>query len=189
VFLHQKVSENSKEEIRERILTLLRNQEEEQRLKKSLRIGDKLFKMQEFHNATTILFYASFDGEVNTLEMIKKAKKLGKTIGLPRINKEKKEIIPTLCEYSVDDLENGPYGIKEPRAKGARLKEIDVVIVPGVAFDQHKNRLGRGGGYYDRFLKSLPQDTPTIGLAFDFQIVEHLPCDTHDVCVSHLIVN
>ena len=65
-----------------------------------------------------------------------------------------------------------------------------MVVVPGVAFDKKNNRLGRGKGYYDRFLKMLPFSTPTIGLAFDFQIVENLPVkEPHDVPVSQVIYN
>ncbi|MCK4882323.1 MAG: hypothetical protein KAS92_04810, partial [Candidatus Omnitrophica bacterium] len=82
---------NSKLILRERILTLLRNQKEEERLTKSLAIGNKLFQIGEFQKAETILFYASFDGEVETFEMMKEAQKLGKTIGLPGILRDEKK--------------------------------------------------------------------------------------------------
>ncbi len=146
--------------------------------------------MQEFKQAETILFYASFDGEVETFEMMKKAKNLGKRIGLPRIIKDEKEIVPALVEH-LDDLEKGPYGIDQPcdsKEKSLKLNEIDMVIVPGVAFDRHKNRLGRGQGYYDRFLKKLPSQIPTVGLAFDFQLVEEIPTqEEYDEQVSHVL--
>ena len=65
-----------------------------------------------------------------------------------------------------------------------------MVIVPGLAFDKHNNRLGRGAGYYDRFLSTLPTDIPTVGLAFDFQIIDRLPQQKeHDIPVSHVLVN
>ena len=65
--------------------------------------------------------------------------------------------------------------------------DIDLIVVPGVAFDKKNIRLGRGHGYYDRFLSGLPKRTKTIGLAFDFQVLEDLPQDPHDVPVSTII--
>ena len=85
-------------------------------------------------------------------------------------------------------LKRGPYGVCEPAVrKSISLKQIDLVIVPGVAFDKKRNRLGRGKGCYDRFLKTLPADTPSIGLAFDFQIIPSVPSHKHDVSVKKLI--
>jgi len=107
------VCNNSKKLLRERILTLLRNQKEKERLNKSLAIGDKLFQMQEFQKARTILFYASFDGEVETFEMMKRAQKLGKKIGLPRIMENERKIFPTSVMSLETDLEVGPYGIRK----------------------------------------------------------------------------
>jgi 5-formyltetrahydrofolate cyclo-ligase len=85
-------------------------------------------------------------------------------------------------------LVKGTYGICEPaRKKFVNLKDIDLVLVPGLAFDKQGNRLGRGKGCYDYFLKRLPKDTPTIGLAFDFQILSCLPATISDVKVQRLI--
>ncbi|MDP8211935.1 MAG: 5-formyltetrahydrofolate cyclo-ligase [Candidatus Zapsychrus exili] len=187
------MEKQTKEVLRNKILTLLRNQKEEDRSVKSLCILNKLFKIPEFKNANTVLFYASFDGEVDTFEMIKQAKQLGKKIGLPRINKNDKEITPILVEYLEKDLEAGPYGIKQPIDNGTNrldLNDIDLVCVPGVAFDKKNNRLGRGGGYYDRFLSRLSSRIPTIGLAFDLQIVDEIPLQkSHDIPVSQVILN
>lgn len=185
---------NAKNKLRERILTLLRSQREEERSVKSLLILDKLFRKPEFCRARTILFYASLDGEVNTFEMIKRAQKVGKRIGLPYVVRDTRELIPVLVESMEKDLVRGPYGVQQPRRLDPAMRlspeEIDLAIVPGVAFDRHNNRLGRGAGYYDRFLKRLPSDTPTIGLAFDFQIVNKLsPTEEHDMPVSCVLVN
>ncbi len=184
----------TKEMIRKRILSLLRNQKEEHRISKSRRIGDKLFSLYAFKHATTILFYMAFDGEVETLEMIRQAQKMGKIIGLPGINKEKREIIPAIIErIDAACLEIGSYGILQPKMEQNNLldiNKIDMVIVPGVAFDSQNNRLGRGKGYYDRFLKKISPHTTTVGLAFDFQIIDHLPdIADYDVPVSCVLVN
>jgi 5-formyltetrahydrofolate cyclo-ligase len=92
-----------------------------------------------------------------------------------------------------EGLEAGPYGIKQPKLAQAQAladETLDMVVVPGVAFDKQNNRLGRGGGYYDRFLGSLSPRTVTVGLAFDFQIVDTLPFqEKHDVSVSRVLIN
>jgi len=185
------MEENPKKALRTRLLDLIRNQKEDIRLKKSELIKAALFKTLEFRAAKMIMFYSAFDGEVETLEMIKQAQTLGKKIVLPVTIKEKKEIIPSLIINLEESLTNGPYGIKQPKENITQEVDscaIDLVIVPGVAFDKKGNRLGRGEGYYDRFLKKLPQKTPKIGLAFDFQVVDCLPCvEKHDVSVSSVI--
>lgn len=184
---------NSKKDFRERILKLLRSQQEEKRIDKSLVIRDKLLELSEFKGAITILFYAAFDGEVITFEMMKESQKLGKNIGLPKIDKINRKIIPTLIDHVDKDLEEGPYGIQQPAHSTNRmlnLDEIDMIIVPGVAFDKNNNRLGRGQGYYDRLLGNLPKTIPTVGLAFDFQIVDTLPQqEEHDIPVSQVLTN
>lgn len=183
----------TKKKLRENILSLLRNQKEEDRLKKSRVIQKKLFKETGFKCSKTILFYFAFDGEVETLEMISQAKKIGKKIALPSIIKAQKRIVPIVIENLQKDLCDGPYGIKQPRydkKKSLDFDEMDLVIVPGIAFDRNNYRLGRGAGYYDRFLGALPSHVPTLGLAFDFQIVDSIPhLQEHDVPVSRVIVN
>jgi 5-formyltetrahydrofolate cyclo-ligase len=183
----------TKKTVRERTLTLLRNQKKEERSIKSLAIAGKLFQMEAFREAETILFYASFDGEVETFDMMKEAQKLGKTIGLPGIDGDSKNITPTAVMSLEDDLETGLYGIKQPKMDQTRIlaeDSIDMVVVPGVAFDKKNNRLGRGGGYYDRFLELLSPDTTTVGLAFDFQIVDSLSFqESHDIPVSCVLTN
>jgi 5-formyltetrahydrofolate cyclo-ligase len=180
-----------KNDIRKRILKLLRNQKEEERFKKSRIIWEKLVKRPEFARASTVLFYASFDGEVDTFEMMKQARELGKRIALPTIVRLQKDLIPTMMEE--EDFEIGPYGVKQPKSLWGRsldVNDIDLVIVPGVAFDKQNNRLGRGAGYYDRFLAKCPASLPVLGLAFDFQILDCLPHpEGHDVPVSGVIVN
>lgn len=179
--------------IRKKILNLLRSQKAEDRFKKSRKILKKLFATRKVKQARTILFYASFDGEVETFEMIKQAQRLGKKIALPVILKDQKRIVPALIENPQEDLRIGHYGIKEPKDVCMRfvgLEQIDLILVPGVAFDKKNNRLGRGQGYYDRFLSAVPASIPAFGLAFDFQIVDGLPRpQKHDVKVSRVITN
>lgn len=179
-----------KAEIRKKILAKLKNQKEEERQRKSFLIRDKLFRLSVFKKAKNIMFYLSKDGEVNTIPMIKEAIKKGKKIAVPITLTDQKELAVSLISGKDKELEIGPWGIKQPRKSSVRpinLKEIDLVVVPGLAFDSKKNRLGRGGGYYDRFLKKLPKSISALGLAFDFQILKSLPTSFHDVKVTKLL--
>ena len=182
----------NKIKLRQLILELLRSQKERDRTLKIRAIQKKFFKMPEFKRAQTILFYASFDGEVDTFEMMRKTLKLKKIVALPVAMRPSKKLIPTRINR-LKYLQPGLYGIHEPpkaRENIVKLKDIDLVVVPAVAFDKKNHRLGRGAGYYDRFLSALPQGTPTIGLAFDFQIVAKVPqLKPHDVPVSFVITN
>ena len=175
------------------MLTLLRKQARKERLTKSFKIWHKLKTMRGFKKAKTILFYASFDGEVETFEMIKKALKLGKKIALPKTFKDRKKFFPVLVRSLRRDLETGVYGVREPKTTKNNvldIKDIDMVVVPALAFDKANYRLGRGKGYYDRFLKQLPPKTLTVGLAFDFQMVDTIPhIKEHDVPTSCVLAN
>jgi 5-formyltetrahydrofolate cyclo-ligase len=132
------------------------------------------------------MFYISFDGEVDSQEMIKEAKNLGKIVAVPVCGKGR--IIRPCILSRKAKLKKGPYGVCEPAIKRfINLEDLDLVIVPGVAFDKKGNRLGRGKGCYDYFLKKLPKRIPAIGLAFDFQILPSLPATSEDVSVNKVI--
>jgi len=133
------------------------------------------------------MFYVAFGGEVNTEEMIKEAKKIGKLICVPVCKKDRATMQPVILEEGVK-LKKGPYGVLEPIANNfIAPHKLDLVIVPGLAFDKKGNRLGRGKGCYDRFLGLLPENTSSIGLAFDFQILPSVPTTACDVSVQKVI--
>ncbi len=176
----------TKPKIRSKIILKLKTQKEEDRKRKSRIIKKRLFQSLIFRKAKNVMFYISFGGEVDTREMIEQAKKLGKLIAVP-VCRLKRTILPCVWDARAR-LEKGRYGILEPAQKRfLEIKALDLVIVPGVAFDRRGNRLGRGKGYYDNFLRRLPQDTPSIGLAFDFQILPNLPATPTDVSVRRVI--
>jgi len=176
----------TKKQIRSKILPKLKTQKEEDRERKSKKIRDKLFRSLVFRKSKRVMFYISFGGEVETQEMIKEAQNLGKIVAVPvcAINRR---IKPCLLSAKAK-LMKGIYGTQEPAIKQfMKLKDLDLVIVPGVAFDYKGNRLGRGKGYYDRFLKRIPLKAHSIGLAFDFQILPNLPTSATDICVNKVI--
>ena len=180
----------SKQEIRRRIIDLLKQQKEDQRLSKSRAIAEQVLKLQEFQKAKTILFYASFAGEVDTFDLMKKALDQDKDVVLPCVLTDTQGLELRRIRDLDNDLEYGPYHIQQPKKEKTQRIEparLDLVIVPGVAFDRSNNRLGRGAGYYDRFLTDLSFRIPSVGLAFDFQMIERVPIDLHDVPVNRVI--
>jgi 5-formyltetrahydrofolate cyclo-ligase len=175
--------------LRKHFLNLLKEQNNEERLRKSRLIAEQFWKLPAIQKAQNILFYASMPGEVDTLAMIEKAIHSGKRVALPIVEQEKGKLIPTLIS-SMEDVHKKKYGILEPHYdphKELALKDLDAVIVPGLAFDKNCNRLGRGAGYYDRFLSTLPKHVTTVGLAFDFQLTESLPTEAHDMRLQQII--
>ena len=179
-----------KSRIRKEIKEKLNKQQNTQRLSKSQLIKEKLFNLAEFKKAETIMFYIATPEEVETRFMINQAQKIGKKIVVPTILMREKRMIASLIKDLKFETSTGPYGIEQPKRECLREvppEEIDLVIVPAVAFDKQGHRLGRGGGYYDKFLAGLPADIPHIGLAFDFQVLNKLPFFSHDVSVTKVI--
>ena len=168
----------------------LLSQAEKERLSKSALVATKLRKIDSFKKAKTVMFYYALKEEIDTLELILEALQKNKKVLLPYADKTSGSINPAEIKNLDRDLISGAYGIMEPKAEirsPFSLNEIDVVLVPGLAFDHAKYRLGRGKGYYDRFLAKLPRKVVTIGLAFNFQIVKALPVTELDVPVSQVV--
>ena len=179
--------QSTKTEIRRSILERLKKQSPKTRLSKSRIIEKRLFQRKEFQRAKTVMFYMSLPEEVNTRRMIRRTLALGKRVILPRL--EKKAIRPVEILDLTKDVAPARFGIFEPRKnrRPVGIKEIDLVVAPGVAFDARGNRLGRGGGYYDRFLKRVKGRIPVIGLAFRLQKLRTLPVSSRDIPVTTLI--
>lgn len=176
----------TKAKIRTTILAVFKNQKEDELFRKSRKIMGALLRSKLFKQAKTVMFYVSLGSEVNTSEMIKEALRLGKKVVVPVCTGNRKIEPCLLKEKGI--LRRGPYGIREPaRKKPVGLEELDLIIVPGLAFDKTGRRLGRGKGFYDCFLASLPKGYRSIGLAYDFQILPSIPSADHDVNVHKVI--
>lgn len=177
----------TKQCIRSKMLLRLKSHKEEARKRKNQSIKTKLFRTSVFRKAKTVMFYISFGGEVDTSNMIETAKKLGKTIVVPVCKHNKITLRPCILMHKAK-LEKGPYGICQPADKNfIKAEDLDLVIVPGLAFDKKGNRLGRGRGCYDYFLKRLFNRVPTVGLAYDFQILPSIPTTKTDISVRRVI--
>jgi 5-formyltetrahydrofolate cyclo-ligase len=175
---------------RRTVLTMLRLQDEAERIAKSDKIKRRLFKERCFKNAKAIMFYVSKSYEVDTSCMIEEALKKGKRVIVPVTKPKEKQLIPSEIRYPDKDLAEGLFGIREPKKeciKTVDIKDIDMVVVPGVAFDNKGNRIGHGQGYFDRFLRHLPKKTPAIGLAFKLQLVRRIKVLPWDIPVTKVI--
>lgn len=145
----------------------------------SEKIISNLLSMPVMKESRTVLMYYSLDDEVNTHDAIDRLVADGKTVLLPVVIGDN---AMELHRYTgPDDLRIGSYGIKEPVGPlYSDYGKIDVAVIPGMSFDHNGNRLGRGKGYYDRFLPRLPQ-AKKIGICFPFQIFPTVPTDENDI--------
>ena len=148
----------------------------------SRKIGENLRKVAEFQKARTVMFYVSFQSEVDTRELIHEII-LEKKVVVPVVKGKLLEV-STITRY--DELKGGNFGILEPKnLHPVLLSEIDCVLVPGIAFDKRGYRIGFGKGYYDRLLKKI--SCLKIGLAFEVQIIEKVPEEPNDVPVDLIV--
>lgn len=178
-----------KRSLREQVLSLRSALTAEERAFKSQRIQSIVIQTREFQEARTIMLFMNFRDEVETTELAQGVLDLGKRLVLPRCA-PKGVLIPALIRDLEKDIESGMWGIREPKREGLTEVdplEIDCIIVPGAAFDAQGNRLGYGGGFYDRFFERVKEDTPRIALAFHCQIVDRIPVEVYDKKVNMLI--
>src|SRR4030042_75825 len=160
------------------------------RKKASKTIAEKFFNTVFYINSNSILIYYPFRSEVDTTIVIKKALKDGKNIILPCVSGRRLEL------FYVDDpkkqLKKGVYDIMDPNAvlcRKARISDIDLAIVPGVGFDKNLDRLGYGGGFYDKLLLCIPKGVKKIAFCFDIQVIDRIPVSKDDIKVDLLITD
>lgn len=157
---------------------------------KSKVICDKFWNLEEFQKAQNIMAYISFRNEVDVSFLFDKLWSMGKKVIIPVCDPKEIAINPSLLLNMESDLQSGTWGILEPKPEAFRPvdpQDIDFVIVPGVAFDTKCNRLGYGGGFYDRFLPGLKKGTPKVAAAFQLQIVNNLIPGEYDIPMDFVI--
>lgn len=154
---------------------------EEIKLIQAEKVFAKIEKMPEFLTAQTILMYWSMPDELSTHAFIRKWSK-HKTILLPVV---KGHYLTVKLFSAESELKENEIKVMEPTQKDEYLKKIELAIVPGVAFDRRKRRLGRGKGYYDRFLKH--KGIQKWGVGFDCQLYEIIPSAAFDVTMDRII--
>ncbi len=181
-----------KQKLRDEIKQKLLNQIPEERWRKSRVIEEKLFALAELRNAKTIGFFVSLETEVDTHGMIDRALLEKKKVLVPLTDMKARALLLYEITNRADDLKRGTMGIWEPnpaKTRKAEVSELDAIIVPGLAFDAAGNRLGRGRGFYDRFLGKVDRHVPKIAICFLFQRVDEVPVGVHDVKIDKIVTD
>lgn len=175
--------DQDKKELRKQIKELKQRVSIEDKKKKSHIIFNRIEQLLEFKTSKTVMVYWSMDDEVQTHDFILKWRK-DKIIILPVVKGDELEL---RIFKGIDNMAIGQsFGISEPIGeKYDKPEDIDLIIVPGIAFDKNNNRLGRGKAYYDKLLEKTKAHK--IGVCFDFQLVDYVPTDEHDVKMDLVI--
>ncbi|NPV73071.1 MAG: 5-formyltetrahydrofolate cyclo-ligase [Pelotomaculum sp.] len=157
---------------------------------KSARIVKRLVAMDEYRQARTIMSYVDFRGEVQTGDLIVRAMADGKRVAVPVADVAGRQLKPSLLVDFPGDLEPNAWGIMEPKPRCLRFVDpagLDLVVVPGLAFDLKGYRLGYGSGFYDRFLPLTGKGTVFVGLAYELQLQIDVYHRRHDVPVHYIL--
>jgi len=176
-----------KKNFREMIKQKLSTIDEHTYQKWSSQIANELFQSKDWKKANTIGITISRGREVDTTQIIEQAWKEGKNIAVPKCYPNDKQMKFRYIR-SFNQLESVYFGLLEPiirETEPCEQHEIDLLIVPGIVFDQYGYRIGYGGGYYDRYLTSFEKNT--LSLAFSCQMVDKVPTEKHDIRVSKIV--
>lgn len=160
----------------------------EERINKSRKAAEKFFLTKDYMEATNILLYFPFRSEIDTTIIIRKALQDYKKIILPCVWHKNLDLY--FIENYEHQLKKGAYGIMEPvpeLCKPAEISDIDLAIVPGICFDKNLNRLGYGGGFYDKLLPLLNNNVKKIALCFEMQMLPEIPVLSHDIKIDEII--
>jgi len=154
-------------------------------------IVNRFMDLAEYHSANTVMFYVDVRDEVRTRQALPAALASGKRIVVPYCVDGELELF---LLQNMEELELGMYRILEPKnelrtieAKRLQPADLDLVMVPGVAFDQNGGRTGHGKGYYDKLLQHARLDAPLIALAFECQMFEKIPAESHDIYMDKVV--
>ena len=155
-------------------------------------ICDRFMGLPDYARAKTVMFYIDVRAEVRTRQSLPAALTSGRTIVVPWCNDQGQLELFRLAD--MNELAVGMYKILEPKPelrnlpeKQCRAEELDVVMVPGVAFDRRGGRMGHGKGYYDKLLQHARADTPLIALAFECQLFPEIPVASHDIYMDKIV--
>ena len=173
-----------KSETRGEVRRRIKNLDAEFRTQCATKIFSTIEKNDHFNQAKCIALFASMKDEVSTEYALKAWLEIGKRIVVPRVEGD----IMRFYDYSPDRMQTGAFGIEEPIGDDeVSAEEIDLIIVPARAFTRTGERLGRGGGFYDKYMSLNGFRAYKIGIAYSVQIFDTLPCDTHDIRVDEVV--
>ncbi len=181
-----------KNEIRKEMIEAINQMSEAERTKSLKKVEDRLFSFANFIEANIALLFTNRSVEIETRKIIQRSISANKIIALPTFDADNREMIPMKIDSMKTDLIIGAQGRLEPdpsKCKRVPIDCIDIAIVPGLAFDEKGGRVGIGDGYYDRLMPKLPITTRKVALAFEKQIIQHVPMESHDKYVDIIITD
>jgi len=174
----------TKAEIRQQLLALRKQLDPAQHRSLSVQVQARLMASPQFRRAEKVALYSPVQNEVSTAALFTAALEQRKAVFYPRVLGE--ELVFRRV-FSLVALTLGAFGVMEPGAgPGVTASELDLLVVPGAAFDLRGQRLGYGRGFYDRCLARTEPDNLSVGLCFELQLREKLPAAEHDVAVDFL---
>ncbi len=169
---------SEKQQLRERMREEATRYSATERVDWSSQICERVQKLEAWQNAKSVLLFVPTTYEPDISPLMN----TGKRVSLPRFNEQRGQY--EACQVS-GELVAGRFGILEPGPNCVLVTTLDVVVAPGVAFALDGSRLGRGKGFYDRLLAQL--EATKVGVCFDWQIVQTIPRDIHDVLMNHIV--
>lgn len=182
--------DSGKTALRGRLRQLLSTMSQADRHAKSLAACSLLCQSPEFAAARIVMLYLSMPHELDTSPLALRCWQQGKTVLVPKVSWEQKRMLAVEITSLNDDMTTNSLGVREPVAgKPVPVNLIDLVIVPGLGFTPDGHRIGRGMGFYDRFLAQKEFLGLSCGLAFEEQIVDEMPVLDHDMPLSMLVTD
>ncbi|MCX7804629.1 MAG: 5-formyltetrahydrofolate cyclo-ligase [Planctomycetota bacterium] len=179
----------AKAEVRRRVEAAIAALPATERAARGARAQERMAALPEFAAARIVLLYHSMRGEIETSVLITRALRDGKRVALPRTDRASGTMRAVEIRNPAADLFRGSCGAMEPHDGLPEVApgEIDLAVVPGRAFDIHGRRLGRGAGYYDRYMSSPGFRAIRVALAFDCQVLDSIPALPHDLPVDIIV--
>ena len=180
----------SKKDLRTRLKASLAALPADEVHQRSRQACNLLVAQPEFERSETVMVFLSLPTEINTTLLVLRAWQKGKRVLAPRVSWEQRRMMPVEIRSLAEDLEDTQWNMRQPlQGDPVPISMIDLVVVPGLGFDGAGNRLGRGRGFYDRFLAHPEFTGSTCAVAFEEQVVEAIPADPHDIRVDMLITD
>ncbi len=183
-------NQEKKREIRSMVAKKISAFSQEELFQRIKKIEDRLFGFANFVEAKIPLLYMNCGSEVPSRGIIETCFKQHKIVVFPVFEKEKRNVALFKTDQLNKDLRAGHRGVLEPdpeKCKKVPIKQLDIALIPGVAFDEKGGRIGTGQGYYDRFIPKLSSTTRKVALAFNCQIFPQIPMESHDKYVDIII--
>ena len=184
------MNDHKKQSLRKHLRDMLDTMEAEVTAGKSRLATEKLIRLPEFRAARVVMIYVSTDREVDTAGVAAAAWSAGKMVLVPKVNIADRHMIALECKSMHSGLVASGYGILEPTEGDAHpIESIDLIVVPGLAFDRDGNRLGQGAGFYDRFLSTPGMRATTAAVAFSEQVIDSVPTNGTDWPIDILVTD